>query len=122
MTDSKPDTPSQGADITPLAWGLKRIITPQFGARLVQQGHQLHYLADRADIVGKFSDAELRHLDQVFPLWLQQLESMLMSGELNPRQQHCVTLHASGLTLEADTLGSCGYVYISIYPTSATTA
>ncbi|CAI0973379.1 Putative antitoxin YfjZ [Serratia quinivorans] len=29
------------------AWGLKRNITPQLGARLVQQGNRLHYLADR---------------------------------------------------------------------------
>ncbi|KEY59857.1 type IV toxin-antitoxin system YeeU family antitoxin [Serratia sp. DD3] len=122
MTNIEPDSPSQGADITPPVWGLKRAITPQFGARLVQQGHQLHYLGDRADVVGTFSDAELRHLDQQFPLWLQQLESMLMSGELNPRQQHCVTLHTNGLTCEADTLGSCGYVYIAIYPTPAATA
>ncbi|WP_187440214.1 type IV toxin-antitoxin system YeeU family antitoxin, partial [Escherichia coli] len=25
-----------------------------------------------------------------------------------------------GLTCDADTLGSCGYVYIAIYPTPAT--
>ena len=30
--------------------------------------------------------------------------------------QHCVTLYHNGLTCEADTLGSCGYVYIAIYP------
>jgi cytoskeleton bundling-enhancing protein CbeA-like protein len=41
---------------------------------------------------------------------------MLTSGELNPRYQHCVSLYHNGLTCEADTLGSCGYVYISIYP------
>ncbi|EOZ0623850.1 type IV toxin-antitoxin system YeeU family antitoxin, partial [Escherichia coli] len=30
--------------------------------------------------------------------------------------EHCVTLYHNGLTCEADTLGSCGYVYIAIYP------
>ncbi|ELV0102509.1 type IV toxin-antitoxin system YeeU family antitoxin, partial [Escherichia coli] len=45
---------------------------------------------------------------------------MLTSGELSPRHQHTVTLYAKGLTCEADTLGSCGYVYIAIYPTPAT--
>ena len=55
-------------------------------------------------------------LDQAFPLMLKQLELMLISGELNPRYQHCVTLYHNGLTCEADTLGSCGYVYIAIYP------
>ena len=59
-------------------WGLKRAITPGFGARLVQDG--------------------------------------LIPRELNPRYQHCVTLYHPGLTCDADTLGSCGYVYIAIYP------
>lgn len=31
--------------------------------------------------------------------------------------EHSVTLYHNGLTCEADTLGSCGYVYIAIYPT-----
>ena len=101
--------------------GLKRDITPCFGARLVQEGNRLHYLADRASITGQFSDGDLRHLDQAFPLLLKQLELMLTSGELNPRHQHGVTLYAKGLTCNADTLGSCGYVYIAIYPTPATT-
>jgi cytoskeleton bundling-enhancing protein CbeA-like protein len=97
-------------------WGLKRNITPQFGARLVQEGNRLHYLADRADIAGKFSEEQARQLDQAFPLIMKQLELMLTSRELNPRHQHCVTLYHNGLTCEADTLGSYGYVYIVIYP------
>lgn len=31
-----------------LKWGLNRNVTPCFGARLVQEGNRLHYLADRA--------------------------------------------------------------------------
>jgi cytoskeleton bundling-enhancing protein CbeA-like protein len=82
----------------------------------VQEGNQLQYLADRASITGTFSEADLRHLDQAFPLLLKQLELMLVSGELNPRHQHCVTLYHNGLICEADTLGSCGYIYLAIYP------
>ena len=48
---------------------------------------------------------------------MKQMELMLTSGELNPRYQHRVTLYAKRLTCEADTLGSCGYVYIAIYLT-----
>jgi cytoskeleton bundling-enhancing protein CbeA-like protein len=73
-------------------------------------------------ICGQFCDADLRHLDQAFPVLMKQLELMLTSGELNPRHQHCVTLYAKGLTCEADTLGSHGYVYIAIYPTPVATA
>jgi cytoskeleton bundling-enhancing protein CbeA-like protein len=98
-------------------WGLKSTITPCFGARLVQKGNRLHYLADRASFAGTFSDADLRHLDQAFPILLKQLELMLVSGELNPRHQHCVTLYAKALTCDADSLGSHGYIYIVIYPT-----
>jgi hypothetical protein len=60
-------------------------ITPRLGARLVQEGNRLHYLADRASITGKFSDAECRKLDETFPHFISQMESMLTTGELNPR-------------------------------------
>ncbi|MDW7049509.1 type IV toxin-antitoxin system YeeU family antitoxin, partial [Escherichia coli] len=46
--------------------------------------------------------------------------TVIRSGELNPRHQHTVTLYAKGLTCEADTLGSCGYVYLAVYPTPET--
>ncbi|MBH3159201.1 type IV toxin-antitoxin system YeeU family antitoxin [Serratia marcescens] len=101
-------------------WGLKRDVTPQFGARLVQEGERLHFLADRADISGTFSDAQRHDLENAFPQFINHLELMLLSGELNPRHQHCVTLYCHGLTCEADSLGSYGYVYISIYPTPET--
>lgn len=68
-------------------------------------------------IRGLFSDADAYHLDQAFPLLMKQLELMLTSGELNPRHQHTVTLYAKGLTCKADTLSSCGYVYLAVYPT-----
>ncbi|WP_179292471.1 type IV toxin-antitoxin system YeeU family antitoxin [Escherichia coli] len=81
-------------------WGLPCTVTRCFGARLVQEGNRLHYLADRAGIRGRFSDADANHLDQAFPLLVKQLEK--------------------GLTCEADTLGSCGYVYMAVYPTPET--
>lgn len=114
--------PATNHDIAEPWWGLKRNINPCFGALLVQEGNLLHYLADRASITGKFSDADLRHLDQAFPVLMKQLELMLTSGELNTRHQHCVTLYAKGLTCDADSLASCGYVYIAIYPTPKITA
>ncbi|MCT1467909.1 type IV toxin-antitoxin system YeeU family antitoxin [Citrobacter freundii] len=112
-------TPATNHNVAAPWWGLKRNITPCFGARLVQEGYRLHYLADRASISGKFTDADLRHLDQAFPVFMKQLELMLTSDELTPRHQHGVTLYAKGLTCEADSLASCGYVYIAIYPTPA---
>lgn len=98
-------------------WGLSCNAIPCFGARLVQEGNRLHYLADRASIIGQFNEADLIHLDQAFPVLLKQVELMLTNGKLNPRHQHCVTLYANGLTCEADTLGSCSHVYIAIYLT-----
>lgn len=100
-------------------WGLSRNVIPCFGARLVQEGNRLHYLADRASIKGQFNEADLLHLDQAFPVLLKQAELMLTSGELNPRHQHCVKLYAKGLTCEADTLGSCGYVISPFTPRNA---
>ena len=98
-------------------WGLQRDITPCLGARLVQESNRLHYLADRASITGKFSDVESLKLDVVFPHFISQMESMLTTGEMNPRHAHFVTLYHNGFTCEADTLGNCGYVYIAVYPT-----
>lgn len=68
-------------------WGLKCAVTPRFGARLVQEGHRLHYLADRASIVGTFSKTEAQNLERCFPELIKQLEQKLRTGELNPRQQ-----------------------------------
>lgn len=101
----------------PHEWGLQSDITPRLGARLVQEGNRLHYLADRAVLTGSFSPEQLQSLEQAFPLFTEQLENMLRSGELNPQQQHLVTIQLASLTCIADTCGSCGYVYISIYPT-----
>ncbi|WP_410760053.1 type IV toxin-antitoxin system YeeU family antitoxin [Citrobacter youngae] len=111
----KKDTVNNATDT--LQWGLKCGITPHFEARLVQEGNRLHYLADRASITGVFNEVDWRHMDQAFPLLMKQLELMLTSGELNPHHQHTVTLYAKGLSWNADTLGSCGYVYLAVYPT-----
>lgn len=100
-----------------LQWGLNHNVTSCFGARLVQEGNWLHYLADRASIIGEFSNAESLKLDEVFPHFISQMESMLTTGEMNPRHAHRVTLYNNGFTCEADTLGSCGYVYIAVYST-----
>lgn len=54
-------------DITPI-WGLRCTITPRLGARLVQQGNHLHFLADRAGFVGTFSHDALKTLDAAFPV------------------------------------------------------
>lgn len=99
-----------------VTWGLQRDIMPRLGARLVQEGNRLHYLADRASFAGKFSNAECLKLDDTFPEFISKMESMLITGELSPRHAHSVTLYHNGFTCEADTLGSHGYVYIVIYP------
>ncbi len=65
----------------------------------------------------RMPNAECRKLDETFPHFISQMESMLTTGEMNPRHAHCVILYHNGFTCEADTLGSCGYVYIAIYPT-----
>lgn len=83
----------------------------------MQEGNRLHFLAYRAGLNGAFSDDDVLHLKQAFPLIIKQLELMLTSGKLSPRHQHSVILYNNGLTCEADTLGSCGYVYIAVYPT-----
>lgn len=106
MSDTLPGTTLPDDNHDRPWWGLPCTVTPCFGARLVQEGNRLHYLADRAGIRGLYSNADAYHLDQAFPLLMKQLELMLTSGELNPRHQHTVTLYAKGLTCKADTLGT----------------
>jgi len=100
----------------PHGWGLPSDITPRFGARLVQEGNCLYYLADRAELTESFTPEQLYQLELAFPLFIAQLEAMLRSGALNPYHQHQVEVHIAEFTCIADTRGSCGYVYIAIYP------
>ena len=48
-------------------WGIQSDITQRFGARLVQEGNRLHYLADRASLTGSFSPEQLQSLENAFP-------------------------------------------------------
>lgn len=67
VSDTLPGTTHPDDNHDRLWWGLPCTVTPCFGARLVQKGNRLHYLADRAGIRGRFSDADTYHLDQAFP-------------------------------------------------------
>lgn len=101
-------------------WGLPHTVTPRFGARLIQEHHRLHFLSDRASLVGKWEEEAIDQLEAVFPAIIKELESKLLTGELDARCQQRITVHHSGFTCEADTLGSHGYVYIAIYAAQST--
>ncbi|WP_337264971.1 MULTISPECIES: type IV toxin-antitoxin system YeeU family antitoxin [unclassified Serratia (in: enterobacteria)] len=116
MKETQSSTTSNGSTPSPV-WGLQSAITPRLGARLVQQGDHLHFLADRAGFVGTFAPEVLQALDIAFPVLLEKLEACLRSGELDQRRQHCVRVQHAGFTCEADTLGSLGHVYIAVYQT-----
>jgi cytoskeleton bundling-enhancing protein CbeA-like protein len=112
-----PNTDEDGTLSPVSVWGLHCAITPRLGARLVQQGNHLHFLADRAGFIGTFDPDALKTLDTAFPMLIEQLEARLRSGELDPRRQHCVTVQHAGFSCEADTLGSFGHVYLAVYQT-----
>lgn len=103
----------------PPFWGLRSDITPSFGARLVQEGCHLHYLADRAGLNGEFTPEQLQVLETTFPQFIKQMEAALKSWQLDPRKPKRFTTTLNGLTCESDTNGSFGYVYLTIYPTDA---
>ncbi|HHW8818129.1 TPA: type IV toxin-antitoxin system YeeU family antitoxin [Salmonella enterica] len=107
MSQNQPSAP---------VWGLRSDITPSFGARLVQEGCRLHFLPDRASLCGDFTAEQLQTLDATFPQFVKQLESALKNGVLDPRQSRRYSTILNGLTCEADTNGSHGYVYLVIYP------
>lgn len=113
----QPTTPDQPTRIF-AQWGLPHTVTPRFGARLIQEHHRLHFLSDRASLVGEWAEEAIERLEAAFPHIIKELESKLLTGELDARRQQRITFQHGGFTCEADTLGSYGYVYIAIYRTA----
>ena len=96
-------------------WGLPHTVTPRFGARLIQEHHRLHFLSDRASLIGEWAEEAIDRLEAIFPAIIKALEAKLLTGELDAQRQQRITVHHGGFTCEADTLGSHGYVYVAIY-------
>ncbi|WP_310597660.1 type IV toxin-antitoxin system YeeU family antitoxin [Aeromonas aquatica] len=109
---SEHQEPAQRAIIS---WGLPRDISPRFGARLIQCRYRLDFLSDRASLIGEWTEEAIDKLNNAFPAIIKQLEDKLLTGELDAQRQQCITIQHNGFTCEADTLGSHGYVYITIY-------
>ncbi len=56
-------------------WGLPHTVTPRFGARLIQEHHRLHFLSDRASLVGEWADVAIDRLEAIFPAIIKELEA-----------------------------------------------
>ncbi|MEZ6926412.1 MULTISPECIES: type IV toxin-antitoxin system YeeU family antitoxin [unclassified Aeromonas] len=112
--DQQPVAPDQSTKIF-AQWGLPYTATPRFGARLIPEHHRLHFLSDRASLVGEWVEEAIDLLEKVFPAIIKELEAKLLSGELDAQRQHSITIQHCGFTCEADSRGSHGYVYIAIY-------
>jgi len=116
--NQQPDKPDQPTRIF-AQWGLPHTVTPRFGARLIQEHHRLHFLSDRASLIGEWAEEAIDRLEAVFPTVIKELESKQLTGDLDARRQQRITLQHAGFTCEADTLGSHGYVYLTIYPATS---
>ena len=103
-----------GSDVS-ITWGLLRNVTPRFGARLVQERYRLHFLSDRSEFVGEWSEKDISALQAAFPLIIKELEGALLTGELDSSRQKCLRVKQGGFICEADSLGSFGYIYLCIY-------
>ncbi|XAG70372.1 type IV toxin-antitoxin system YeeU family antitoxin [bacterium 19CA06SA08-2] len=113
--DQQPAAPDHPTRIF-AQWGLPHNVTPRFGARLIQEHHRLHFLSDRASLVGEWQEEAIDRLEAALPTIIKELEAKLLAGVLDAQHQHCITIQHGGFTCEADTLGSHGYVYLAIYP------
>ncbi|MGR6743596.1 type IV toxin-antitoxin system YeeU family antitoxin [Aeromonas veronii] len=89
-------------------------------SKLYRFGQQRHFLSNRASLVGEWAEEAIDQLEAVFSAIIKELESKLLTGELDAQCQQRVTVQHAGFTCEADTLGSYGHVYLAIY--SATEA
>lgn len=115
--DQQPAAPDQPTRIF-AQWGLPHTVTPRFGARLIQEHHRLHFLSDRASLIGEWAEEAIDRLEAIFPAIIKALEAKLLTGELNAQRQQRITIQHGRFTCEADSLGSHGYVYIAIYGTA----
>ena len=113
--DQQPAAPDHPTRIF-AQWGLPHNVTPRFGARLIQEHHRLHFLSDRASLVGEWQEEAIDRLEAALPTIIKELEAKLLTGELDAQRQQRITIQHGGFTCEADTLGSHGYVYLAIYP------
>ncbi|MDF2393586.1 hypothetical protein GWQ31_19845 [Aeromonas sp. 2MA4] len=116
--DQQPAAPDHPTRIF-AQWGLPHNLTPRFGARLIQEHHRLHFLSDRASLVGEWQEEAIDRLEAALPTIIKELEAKLLAGVLDAQHQHCITIQHGGFTCEADTLGSHGYVYLAIYPATS---
>ena len=112
--DQQPAAPDHPTRIF-AQWGLPHTVTPRFGARLIQEHHRLHFLSDRASLVGEWQEEAIDRLEAALPTIIKELEAKLLTGELDAQRQQRITIQHGGFTCEADTLGSHGYVYLAIY-------
>ncbi|ENC6655990.1 type IV toxin-antitoxin system YeeU family antitoxin [Aeromonas hydrophila] len=116
--DQQPAAPDQPTRIF-AQWGLPHTVKPRFGARLIQEHHRLHFLSDRASLIGEWAEEAIDRLEAIFPAIIKALEAKLLTGELDAQRQQRITILHGGFTCEADSLGSHGYVYIAIYPATS---
>ncbi|MGL4517748.1 MAG: type IV toxin-antitoxin system YeeU family antitoxin [Shewanella sp.] len=116
--EQQPTAPEQPTRIF-AQWGLPHNVTPRFGARLIQEHHRLHFLSDRASLIGDWEEEAIDQLEAAFPPIIKELEVKLLTGELDARHQQRISVHHGGFTCEADTLGSHGYLHLAIYTAHA---
>ena len=112
--DQHPVAPDQPTRVF-AQWGLPHTVTQRFGARLIQEHHRLHFLSERASLIGEWEEVAIDRLEAAFPAIIKELEAKLLTGELDAQRQQRITVHHGGFTCKADTLGSHGYLYVAIY-------
>ncbi|MFB2830164.1 type IV toxin-antitoxin system YeeU family antitoxin [Aeromonas jandaei] len=97
--DQQPTTPDQPTRIF-AQWGLPHTVTPRFGARLIQEHHRLHFLSDRASLIGEWAEEAIDRLEAIFPAIIKELEAKLLTGELDARRQQRITIQHNEFTCD----------------------
>ncbi len=67
-------------------WGLPHTVTLRFGARLIQEHHWLHFLSDRASLIGEWEEEAIDRLEAAFPSIIKELEAKLLTRELDAQR------------------------------------
>lgn len=113
-------TTTTTASLAPLVWGLQPPpgTSVAWGARAISDHGALDLLYDRQSAVGSKADKQRLQvaLDRLLPLAREEWRSRYQRGEVRSDEERRVVLVNDGeWTVEADTRGSCGYVYLVAY-------
>nr|WP_326492409.1 type IV toxin-antitoxin system YeeU family antitoxin [Aeromonas sp. BC14] len=58
----------------------------------MQEHHRLHFLSDRASLIGEWEEETIDQQEDCLPAIIKELKAKLLAGELDAQRQHSITI------------------------------